>query len=53
MRSIARFVSARRTAWMALVIAAAAVAALFAFLPKGEADACRPPACRTRARRSR
>ncbi|WP_316300525.1 MMPL family transporter, partial [Clavibacter michiganensis] len=42
MRSIARFVSARRTAWMALVIAAAAVAALFAFLPKAEADAFPP-----------
>jgi DNA-binding MarR family transcriptional regulator len=41
-RSIARFVSARRTAWIALVLAASAVAALFAFLPKGEADAFPP-----------
>ncbi|MBD5382972.1 MMPL family transporter [Clavibacter sepedonicus] len=42
MRSIARFVSSRRTAWMALVAAAVAVAALFALLPKGEADAFPP-----------
>jgi RND superfamily putative drug exporter len=41
-RAIARFVSARRTAWIALVLAAIAVAALFAFLPKGEADAFPP-----------
>ncbi|MGA1836753.1 MMPL family transporter [Herbiconiux sp. 11R-BC] len=39
MRSIARFVSARRTAWVALGLAAVAIALLFALLPKGSSTA--------------
>lgn len=42
MRSIARFVSGRGTAWIALGIAAIAIVALFALLPKGSSDAYPP-----------
>jgi RND superfamily putative drug exporter len=42
MRSIARFVSARRTAWVSLGLAAVAVAVLFALLPSGSSDSFPP-----------
>ncbi|TAJ48362.1 MAG: MMPL family transporter [Herbiconiux sp.] len=42
MRSIARFVSGRGTAWIALGIAAIAIVLLFALLPKGSSDAYPP-----------
>jgi len=41
-RSIARFVSGRGTAWVALGIAAIAIVLLFALLPKGSSDAYPP-----------
>ncbi|MCS5723165.1 MMPL family transporter [Herbiconiux sp. CPCC 203407] len=42
MRAIARFVSGRGTAWIALGAAAVAIALLFALLPQGESDAYPP-----------
>jgi RND superfamily putative drug exporter len=42
MRAIARFVSGRGTAWVALGVAAVAIALLFAFLPQSESDAYPP-----------
>ena len=42
MRTLARFVSGRRTAWAVLVATAVAVALLFAFLPSSEGDAAPP-----------
>jgi RND superfamily putative drug exporter len=42
MRAIARFVSGRGTAWVALGITAVAVALLFALLPQSEGDAYPP-----------
>ncbi len=42
MRSIARFVSGRGTAWIALGIAAIATVLLFALLPQGSSDAFPP-----------
>ncbi|MCS5735396.1 MMPL family transporter [Herbiconiux daphne] len=42
MRSIARFVSARRTAWVSLGLAVVAVALLFALLPSGSSDSFPP-----------
>ncbi|MFB2585002.1 MMPL family transporter [Herbiconiux liukaitaii] len=42
MRAIARFVSGRGTAWVALALAVVATALLFALLPQGESDAFPP-----------
>lgn len=42
MRSIARFVSGKGTAWITLALSVLAIGALFALLPKGESDAYPP-----------